>query len=379
MIPLATQRRRVAATLRGEREAPPPGVTVRRIYLPGNHDRLYLHDEGIRSGILGGLGAVGGEALSAEGGHVHSLEMPEYATIARHGHEWDVFNFPGFVRGAVPSSYTEADYLPAPIGDAVTTELAVRLPHEIRARLLTTSAFPAELAHQVHRKLMRIEDVRPLFASFHWAHYAVRCLSADLHQEHAHILQAALDDALRDLARSFRDLDFYQAWDERHHTPFCFDAALLVRLALCALSAPSFFPVEWIARQVERVVSSRSPLTVTRRGALHEDLGTVASKETRFVVYGHTHGPEVVPLHGGTEARDVYINTGTYRPGLFRADDGEGFVGWQRLAYACIANADEAVAEEAPFGPQHRGPAFVAWAGARSLGAVSRAGRMPIR
>ncbi len=99
----------------------------------------------------------------------------------------------------------------------------------------------------------------------------------------------------------------------------------------------------------------------------------------RFVVYGHTHRPEHVPLHGGQEVQDVYLNTGTYRPGVFRADDGEGFVGWQRLSYVCVSSADEAANLETPFGMQNVGPAFVAWDGARSAGSMSPAGPSPMR
>jgi UDP-2,3-diacylglucosamine pyrophosphatase LpxH len=367
------------AILRGERFPPPPGVEVRRIYVPGNHDRLYLHDEGLRAGILGGLGAEPGDALGSEGIFRHRLEMPAYGVVARHGHEWDVWNFPSFDPDAVAADYTDADYLPAPIGDAVTTEMAARLPYELRLRLSDERGFSPALVDRIHRHLKRIEDVRPLFASFHWAFYAISQLGAELDREQARRLHAALTDTLQTLAQSFRELDFYHAWLDRHHRPFHLDAALLLRVILWALSSQTCLPLEWIARQVERILVSRSPRTVTRKGALREDLSRVGDREMRFVVYGHTHGPEQVPLHGGAEVQDVYLNTGTYRPGVFRADDGEGFVGWQRLAYACIASPDEAVAEETPFGPQHRGPAFVAWAGARSLGAVSRLGKMPIR
>jgi UDP-2,3-diacylglucosamine pyrophosphatase LpxH len=367
------------ATLRGESLPPPEGVLVRRIYVPGNHDRLYLHDAALRAGILGGLGAVDGEGLSSEGIFLHRLEMPKYGILARHGHEWDVWNFPSFERDAVPSEYSDADYLPAPIGDAVTAEMAARLPYEMRLRLLSCPRFPRELADHVHRRMMRIEDVRPLFASFHWAFFAVSVLAANLDRDRARLLHAALRDTLRTLARSFRDLDFYQAWQEIHHRPFHLDAALVLRLILCGLSAPSFFPLEWIALQVERVLASRAPRTVTRRGALREDLSRVGSREMRFVVYGHTHEPERVPLHGSPEVQDVYLNTGTYRPGVFRADDGLGFVGWQRLGYACILSAEEAVGQESPFGFRNVGPAFVAWSGGQSTGAVSRVGAAPIR
>jgi hypothetical protein len=218
---------------------------------------------------------------------------------------------------------------------------------------------------------MRIEDVRPLFATFHWAFHAVSGISQDLEPTQARILQGALGDAVQFLALRFRGLEFYDAWVERHHRPFSFDAACLAELILCALSLPKELPVAWAARQIERILASRNPRTVTRKGAIHEDLRSVGDRELRFVVYGHTHAPERVPLRGSAEVQDVYLNTGTYRPGVFRADDGEGFVGWQRIAYAVVSSRDESLGDS--------GPAFVAWSGALSRGSASRAGFSRIR
>ena len=75
------------ATVRGERRLAPEGVQVRRIYIPGNHDRLYLHDAALRERVLGALGAVDGAGLSGEGIFLHRLQMPDYGLLARHGHE----------------------------------------------------------------------------------------------------------------------------------------------------------------------------------------------------------------------------------------------------------------------------------------------------
>jgi UDP-2,3-diacylglucosamine pyrophosphatase LpxH len=365
------------ATIRGERRPPPPGVVVRRIYIPGNHDRLFLHDAELRQKMLEALGAEA--APSGEGICLHHLEMPEYGVVARHGHEWDVWNFPGFDPDAVAADYGDADYLAVPIGDAVTTELAARLPYELYRRLLSSPGFSPALAKRIHSQYRRIEDVRPLFASFHWAHYAATRIAADLDRERARLLQTALADTVQTLARDFRRLPFYEAWIERHHRPFHLDAAVLLRVVLAALAAPTFLPVAWLARQIENVLAHRSPRTVTRRGALREDLGGVGRREMRFVVYGHTHGAEQIPLRGGAEVQDVYLNTGTYRPGVFRADDGRGFVGWQRLAFVCLLSAEEAMGQRTPYGLRNVGPAFVSWTGAQSAGAVSRAGLAPVR
>ena len=161
---------------------------------------------------------------------------------------------------------------------------------------------------------------------------------------------------MRALASRFQDLDFTNAWVDRHHRFLEIDAACLLRLVLAGLSAPSWFPVAWIARQIERVLASKNPRTVTRKGAIREELARVGDREMRFVVYGHTHRPEHVPLRGGERVQDVYLNTGTYRPGVFRADDGEGFVGWQRLAYVCICSAEEAVGQESRSAPPTPAP-----------------------
>ena len=358
------------ATIRGERLAPPPGVIVRRFFIPGNHDRLSLLDEGVSAGILGALGAVSG---TAPGMYLHRVERPDHGLIARHGHEWDVWNFPGYRSDAVASEYTDDDYRATPIGDVVTVEMATRLPYELRARLADSRRFAPALVERLHQAMKRIEDVRPLFASFHWAFYAARRLGTDLDRDQARILRAALADTVRTIARSFRDLDDYQAWHERHHRPFHLDPALILRLILGGLSAPAGFPVEWIARHVEDVLARWRPISVTRQGALREDLARVGCREMRFVVYGHTHGPECVPLRGSARTQDVYLNTGTYRPGVFRAEGGRGFVGWQRATYVCIASSEEAAHLESPFGLPNVGPAFVSWTGATSAGRLSRA------
>src|SRR5579871_6257491 len=54
----------------------PPPKNVRRIFLPGNHDRLYLHDDGIRQKVRKALNAVDETTLSAEGIYQHRLVMP---------------------------------------------------------------------------------------------------------------------------------------------------------------------------------------------------------------------------------------------------------------------------------------------------------------
>lgn len=366
------------ATLRGERLRVPQGVTVQNVYVPGNHDRLYLHDEQIRDRMRAALGAVDGTQLGEEGFELHKIERPDYGLIARHGHEWDMWNFPAYRGTDILAKFRDEEYLPTPIGDPVTTEMTARLPYELEQRLLESRAFTPDQARRIHDYMKRIDDVRPLFASFRWAYNAAERIGADLDRTAERALRVALDDSLRAMARAFRDLPFYQAWKELRNERCKLDRTEILRLAVWGMSTIRGAQLRRVAELVERALQLVNPIDGARKGAAREDLSRVGAEEMRFVVYGHTHVPAQIALRGHAITQDVYLNTGTYRPGVFRAQE-EGFIGWNRLAYVAIASAEEAVLEPPVFGLTQGGPGFVAWEGARSHGAPSATGAPNIR
>lgn len=359
------------ATLRGEREESPEGVSVRRVYVPGNHDRLYLHDAEIRARMNEALGAVSGAELGEEGFGLHTIELPEYGLVARHGHEWDMWNYPGYAGRERIAEFTDASYLSTPIGDAVTTEMTARLPYELERRLLDSRAFSPTRAREIHDIMRRIDDVRPLFASFRWAYYAAERLGAEMDRAAARALRLALDDTIRAMARALREMPYYEAWQSLR-AEGCLDQSAALRTILWALSTVGGSPLRAVAQAVEAALRRVSPMDAAARGAAREDLARVGGEEMRFVVYGHTHAATQTALRGGSSTQDVYLNTGTYRPGVFRAEE-EGFVGWHRIGYVCIASAEEARIEPPVFGLTRGGPGFVAWSGARSHGSPSMA------
>lgn len=348
-------------TLRGERRLAPEGVQVRRIYIPGNHDRLYLHDAALRERVLGALGAVDGEGLSGEGIFLHRLQRPEYGLLARHGHEWDFWNFPSFRSSARPSEYTDADYLPTPIGDAVTSELAVRLPFELQRRLLADKAFAPEEATRIHDMMKRIEDVRPLMSAFHWSFYEIRRLCRMLDPVQGRALERAFNDTLHTIATEFRQLEFYRAWVDSCRDPLHLGLSTLLRVILAAMETFGD-GLGGFAMQFDRLLARYDPRDAAREGARRESLDAVGTAGTRLVVYGHTHAPAQYALGAGEKTEDVYLNTGTYRPGVFRAEDGKSFVGWQRLAYTIVHDDEETEGGCAPLVPK-----FVEWIGAAGL------------
>ncbi len=350
------------AMLRGETEGEraPAGVEVRRLYLPGNHDRLYAHDAGLAARIRAALGAVELTGLESEGIFQHRLEMPRYGLLARHGHEWDEWNFESYQPGAVPAKYTDQDYLPTPIGDPITTELAARLPYEIRRRLLDSPRITPEEREHIYRRMQRIEDVRPLLASFQWAYCEADRLGGTMRTAAADEVRRIVDATVKDLAQRFRDLDFYGAWLEKHNRALRVDSADLLRVGLYGLSLVSLEGGLGIATRLEALVGTGEPRDACRLGAGREDLRTVGQQGLRFVAYGHTHSPLEVALSSSAGKNSVYLNSGTFRQSVFRTDDKRGFIGWERLTFLCFFAEDEVAAT-----PPRTGPAFTTWTGAR--------------
>jgi hypothetical protein len=100
--------------------------------------------------------------------------------------------------------------------------------------------------------------------------------------------------------------------------------------------------------------------------SLGDDFYTFASKEEAFkdprftyIVYGHTHHHEVIPLRAGKEHNGidqvVYINSGTLRAvfdlARVRPRDEE-FFGYHVMTYLAFCN-----------GSERKGKAFETWSG----------------
>lgn len=92
--------------------------------------------------------------------------------------------------------------------------------------------------------------------------------------------------------------------------------------------------------------------------ALHEKAFTEGW--AKFIVYGHTHHYEIVPLQsvqaGGNVRNQIYINSGTWRPvhelARFHPSQKQ-FVGYHVMTYLAFFKGDE-----------RKGRAFESWTGA---------------
>ncbi len=360
---IVVQNKEALDTLSGRSFQPGPDVEVRRILLPGNHDRLALHDEDLYARMRAAVGAADERTLSAEGVYPHRLVMHAYGLLARHGHEWDLWNFESF-DPAARAHYEDDKYLPAPIGDPITTELVAGLPYEVKLRLADVDGLsPAEKC-AIYARLQRIEDVRPMLASLQWAYHETGCMSGTYGQAKADLVRVALDDTVRTLAKRFLALPFYRAWHERHSSLLHpFSKATQLRAALEALSVVNASSQIHLLLLLDKLGSDDDE---NLDGAKGEDLAHIATQGLRFVVYGHTHEAEVVPLHTIGLAEDMYLNTGTFRQRVFRTEDKQGFIASDYMTYVYFFSDDEAAAWRKHAGSTITGPAYTAWTGMRS-------------
>ncbi len=96
-------------------------LPVEIIYVPGNHDRLVNCYPLLRDKICQMMGISSVLSIGVDGHFLSSFRAPEYGLLARHGHEFDSFNYAGDDKDSLDG------HMEVPFGDVVTTEIAAQL------------------------------------------------------------------------------------------------------------------------------------------------------------------------------------------------------------------------------------------------------------
>ncbi len=138
----------------------------RLFYIPGNHDRLVNKYSSLRALACESLG-IPRQWHNPAGPFPHIHDDLRYGVFARHGHEFDIFNYEG------GDSFTLPDYESVPIGDPITTELVARLPYAVDL-YLQGQGLPDDERRPIKTRLQGIENVRPLGAVIKWLLYQVK-------------------------------------------------------------------------------------------------------------------------------------------------------------------------------------------------------------
>jgi len=346
-LPIATPAGRPAEA-RWEPDSPNrQPVRVRIHYLVGNHDWFYHlpgpeYDQ-LRQTVADAIGCAtpAGSPFPHdpyESGAIRQI-YESHRVYARHGDIYDSFNFAG--------NRDESS-----LGDAVVVELVDRFAMTVKKELGNRLP-PAAIDG-----LKEIDNLRPTVIIPAWVDGLLRKTCPDP------ALQKKVTEIWKDLVDQLVRLDFVRHSHGHFHLSASLEEFKLgMRLSEGVLRADLSRLFAWI---VERGSSQEGSYS---RYALKEE--AFQNRSARFVVYGHTHYYELVPLQStavnGGILDQIYINSGTWRPYHQLVPfhpEREEFVRYQVMVYLAFFKDGE-----------NRGRPFESWSGA--LGPLKDASATP--
>ena len=309
---------------------------VRFHYMVGNHD-WYYHLKGaefdeIRLEMIQRMGLSNPPSpfpFEAEESPFLKDLFERHHVYARHGDIHDRFNYDKSVG---------RDH--GTIGDVFTMDVCNRFPVEV------TKRYRDRLPVGIVNSLRKIANIRPVLAAPLW-------ISGQIRQFAGHLpLEDELKNVWDDIADEFLQLDFVRKADKA----FRFDMVDAMELIIKASGRASFQTINDV------VVWVRKNMWGGKRSfanyALKEP--TFLNGKAQYIVYGHTHYYEVVPLGLNMSMpvpeSQVYFNSGTwhsYYDLAMHNPKEQKFVPYQALTYLTFYTQEE-----------HDGRRFETWSGA---------------
>lgn len=311
-------------------------IKVRIHYMVGNHD-WYYHLEGnvfdeIRRTVTSSMGLSNSGNIFA-----HDLNeypqlceiMDPYRVYVRHGDCYDKFNY-----------NREMGRNHATLGDVFTMDVCNRYPIEVQKR------YGDDLSTGIIDSLRQLTNVRPALATPLWISGQIK----------RHAGNAALEGELKkvwdDLCEEFLQLEVVRQEDRA----FKFDMVDILELALKISKRTSFETINdivlWVRDRLWENDRSFAGHALTEPAFLD---GTA-----RFIVYGHTHHHEIVPLDSSGEPpsgqNQLYFNSGTWHSYFdlaIKDPSQQKFIPYETLTYLTLYKDGE-----------RQGRLFETWSGA---------------
>lgn len=310
-------------------------LPVRFHYMVGNHD-WYYHLEGeafdkIRQEMIDTMGLCNPPSpfpydlrkidpkSSWKADEYPAIEklFRDYKVFARHGDCYDAFNF---------DTEKGRDY--STLGDAFTMEVCNRYPEELKRR--------SQFDQEVIDNMRHITNIRPALATPLWVTGQLRQLSSQNKLEHDSELE--LKGIWDDLADNFLHLDFVRQADKAYE----FDIVDKMQLAIKISKVISLETIDSLVFRLQNRGTSSGDRSFARF-ALKEP--SFVDNTARYIVYGHTHYHETVPLdYDDIGGNQIYFNSGTWHTyfDLARKDPTEKkFVPYKALTYITFYKDDE--------------------------------------
>jgi hypothetical protein len=299
-------------------------VNVRLHYMVGNHD-WYYHLPGpafdaIRKEIIQSFGLS-----NPPGPFPHELHesvslqdlLEGYGVFAQHGDLYDPLNY-NKEKGRNASS----------LGDALVVEIINRFPDEVELRLKDDlPAGPLEALHE-------LANVRPLLAIPFW-------ISSQFRQYNIRpVAQQKLKEVWDEVCNEFLALPFVQ----ENNTPFKLDWVDVLKLVIRITDLFSFETIDdviyWARKKFNPTEKSFASHALKEKAFLNHT--------AQFVVYGHTHHHEIIPLDsfpGRLRAtNEIYINSGTWHTNFDLAiyqPKEQKFIPYEVMTYLAFFRGDE--------------------------------------
>ena len=311
-------------------------LKVRIHYMCGNHDWYYrLPGEGfiqIRQDVIEAMGLSN---LNTNFPYEPDEYLPlkdilnRYKVFARHGDCFDSFNFDrdkGRDHGT--------------LGDVFTMEVLNRFPVEVQKR------FGDELPEGIVDSLRRLTNIRPVLAAPLWISGQIK------NYAESKALENELKKVWDDICEEFLQTDYVREADKA----FQFDIVDAMELVVKISKRASFSTInEVVVWAYDKFGSKERSLA---ENALNEP--AFLNNTARYIVYGHTHHHEIVPLDEDmkpphTESQ-LYFNSGTwhsYYALAIKNPAEQKFVPYQALTYLAFYKGDE-----------REGHHFETWSGA---------------
>jgi len=295
------------------------------VYVPGNHDREM-------NSLMGEPSRRKFQALLPLGRTDGQLFLPrfydeEHGVLAQHGHEWD-------------STNRTSETLAA-IGDAVVIELLLRLPNLLAERL------GVEEKNAGLRYLYELDNVRPQHP---------RVMAAWLLSGLDHLAKnlpgarTTLHDVLGELMEGLRKVVSTSSFESVQLAHWWIDLLSLIITKVLrkygVLRAAIRLPGHSAGDGPYRDFAAQNLQAAQEAGVSY-----------RYILCGHTHVPELVPLDlgsGGTLPLPLYINTAAWRrvhcpAGVTPKGWRYSFATWYEECLVCIFNDEEQGAGHPPY------------------------------
>jgi UDP-2,3-diacylglucosamine pyrophosphatase LpxH len=299
-------------------------VKVNIHYMVGNHDWFYhLPGDGydaIRAGIIRDMGLSNPPSrFPHQAKELLAIEdlLNRYQVYAQHGDLYDGYNY---------DKEKGRDF--AALGDAFAVEVMNRFPLEVERQMKD------ELPPGILASLHELFNVRPALATPLW-------ISSQLRQNNVPLAQQEkLKRIWNELGDQFLALPFVRAADKKMKLDIVDGLEALIKIT----NQFSFTTIDSLIAWLRKKFWSEE--VTFAKYALQED--AFLNRKAQFIVYGHTHHHEVVPLDTipaiPKPTNQMYLNSGTWHTyfdlAVHKPED-QKFIPYQVLTYLTFYHAGE--------------------------------------